>query len=136
MSFKPCYRCGKKFLPKASTVYWSYMRRDDRESYVLKLCPDCVQTWLAPFVRHSIDNPDGETCAACHEQVEDNQGLQFLTIYLPKREGEQYTVSLCDSHSEAIRMDVDEWGMPATRRELGSSQGPVNQQAGVWAVPW
>ena len=108
-----------------------------RQSRLLKLCSECFFDHVAPLVKSAIADEDMEKCCQCHELVDDNVGeALYFSLFLPKREMEQYDILLCDPHADVVWDWLDTYGSVPEDRNPSGSRGPVNNTSTEWQVPW
>lgn len=131
MSVFPCSACGKRKPGKLASVYWAWFNADQqRSAWRQRLCADCYVKAIRQVIIDSIANPD--SCPICHAEQTREADPLYATVYLPKREPEEYAFMTCDVDAAFLRAAAQAGAQKLADREVGVRGPSPSSSTSAW----
>lgn len=134
MSRRVCSYCGERQAVKLAQIYvWWYVE-EDRVSYRLHTCPDCVvERWAKILQTSSSISRDADTCIGCGGSLETDDSPVYFNLYLPKMEAREYELDFDAACVAKICGDTSEFGTRlADRGSRGEGPRASAPQPSAW----
>jgi hypothetical protein len=127
VSVYPCSVCRQRKPGKLATAYWAWFREEgDRCAYKCRYCPDCAMEALHKLLlelRGMGQVREATACISCGSDANEDAVPIYLTLYLPKKEPEEFALMLDSSCSARIQAQIMAVGDPLADRG-GLVRGP------------
>jgi hypothetical protein len=129
-----CSYCGERQRVKPAQVYvWWYVG-EDRVSYKLLTCPECLGArWQKILQTSNLASTGPITCIGCGGLLETDDSTVYLNLYLPKQPERQFELDFDAPCAESIFGDISEYGTRlANRGAQGSGAGNLAPEPSPW----
>lgn len=127
MSAFPCSACGQKRPGRMASLYWAWFLTDGaRSAWRQKLCYHCATDRLGPLMvslSRAEDAADAFACLACGGNCANDSDPVYLTLYLPQREVQEYSLQLDGACAAKLRIQAQE-GAERLPDRGGEVRGP------------
>lgn len=136
MSFVPCSGCGARPKGKLASVYSAWFEPNgERVCWVQKLCATCLMDSLG-FLRDGTlqASLDLTACPICGADSSQDLQPEYLTLYLPKREPEEFALTTCGSCAVPLRQQLQVGASQARDRGGLGPQAPTQDPFSAWGA--
>lgn len=103
---------------------------------VAKLCERCVHDSIAPYVKRAIERGNATGCDQCGSTGPDDYDMVYLTVYLPKREREDFLLTFCSEHESEMHGRLAHLSVRLPERQPQESSGQRTHGDDTGATPW
>lgn len=114
MSVYPCSVCRQRKPGKLASAYWAWFLTDgERSAWKLRYCPGCAQQNLLSLLsslRAVEPNENVFACLSCGASAETDSDPIYLTLFLPKREPEEFAIQLDAACAAKLRIPITTQG--------------------------
>lgn len=115
MSLYPCSSCGQRTKGRLATAYIAWFKADGaRTCYKMRLCFDCVLRNIAPLNKalREADTTSLTWCPICKSEVVGSDlDPTYVTMYLPKSEGQEFAYQMHAACAAKFRGPVTQDGI-------------------------
>lgn len=136
MAYQPCTSCKERYPGKATSVYSAWRNGDGMQRQVAKLCERCVHDSIAPYVKRAIERGNATGCDQCGSTGPDDYDMVYLTVYLPKREREDFLLTFCSEHESEMHGRLAHLSVRLPERQPQESSGQRTHGDDTGATPW
>lgn len=129
-----CSYCGERQRAKTAQIYTWWYVGEDRISYKLHTCADClVERWKALLLTSNSTSTDEVTCIGCGGSLENDDSPVYLNLYLPKQPEKQYVLDFDAACAVRICADISDFGK---RLENRGAQGEGPRSSAPQPSAW
>lgn len=129
-----CSYCGERQTQKMAQAYCWWYVGEDRVSYKLHMCAECLgERWATILRTSNSTSRDADTCIACGGSLEEDDSPVYFNLYLPKQEAREFELDLDAACVTKISVDTSEFGTRLVDRGA-RGEGPRSSapQPSVW----
>lgn len=101
----PCAGCSQLVKGKLATVYSAWFNtQGEREAWKQRFCAPCLMQAMDALKALASENlSDLIVCVSCGANSSESINAIYLNVYLPKQEGREYALPMCDSCASSAR---------------------------------
>lgn len=108
MSLFPCSICGQRRPGKLASAYWAWFLADgSRSAWRQRICASCAPSTLSALLKSANESEANENvfaCVACGASTDQDSDPVYLTLYLPKREAQEFAIQLDSACAVKVRV--------------------------------
>lgn len=119
----PCSVCKTRNAGKLASAYWAWFRADGvRTAWKQRLCVECAQRELKQLLASATTSSlDVCRCPSCGADSSSDLDPIYLTIYVPKQEPSEWSLTTCASCAARVRITAQNGAEKLPDRQVSSS---------------